>query len=243
MNQPFLERKYFFFTYARVILDDELLRHLIHEQAYSYIVGISHSELSFDVPVSTRKKQTICIYLNKPMEEVFRGYNDTARNEIHRTEKMEDLQFTRDDGKWNEVYAMYLRHRKARKLPIHPLPFLQQCILFNAYWKGTLISTITCYDTKPYLRIQNIFSRLDGDNKELRRVAGFAARRLVYEICKYGNVHGYQFLDMASANFTNPTKAGITQFKNSFGGVVSDEYTYTYKSPLVRLVSRLRNII
>jgi len=243
MKQPFVEHKYVFFTYARVILDDDLLRRIIHEQAYSYIVGLSHENLSFYVPVSVRKKQTINIYLDKPMEEVFRGYNDTARNEIRRTEKMEDLRFTRNDGTWSDVYGMYLQHRKERGLPVHALYFLQQCLLFNAYWKGVLVSTITCYDAHPYLRIQNIFSQLDGGDKELRRVAGFAARRLVYEICKYGNGNGYQLLDMASANFTNPTKAGITQFKSSFGGIVSDEYTYTYKSSLVQLVGRIRNII
>jgi len=177
------------------------------------------------------------------MEEIFRGYSDTARNEIRRTEKMEGLQFTRDDGKWGDVYAMYLKHRNARGLPVHTCSFLQQCMLFNAYWNGTLISTITCYDAHPYLRIQNIFSRLDGGDKELRRIAGFAARRLVHEICTYGNGNGYQLLDMASANFTNPARAGITQFKNSFGGVVSDEYTYTYKSALARFAGRIRNMV
>lgn len=238
-----MEHKYIFFTYARVILNDDLLRRLVRERAYSYIVGVSHEHLSFDVPVSIRKKQTINIYVDKSPEEMFRAYSDTARNEIRRTEKMEDLQFTRDDGRWNEVYDMYLRHRKARGLPIHALSFLQQCLLFNAYWKGTLVSTITCYDAYPYLRIQNIFSRLDENDKELRRVAGFAARRLVHEICKHGNTKGYRLLDMASANFTNSAKAGITQFKSSFGGVVSDEYTYTYKSPLARFAGRVRNSI
>lgn len=243
MKQPYRERKYLFFTYARVILDDELLDRLVHERAYSYIVGISHKELSFNVPVSIRKKQTINILINKPWEEIFRGFNETARNEIRRTEKMEDLRFTRNDGNWKDVYAMYLRHRKERGLPVHALVFLQQCMLFNAYWKGALISTITCYDAHPYLRIQNIFSRTEEGNKDLRRVAGYAARRLIYEICKYGNMHGYQLLDMASANFTNPTKAGITQFKNSFGGEVANEYTYTYKSPLIRFAGRVRNMV
>ncbi len=177
----------------------------------------------------------------KDTESYYHHYNIVHSEDSNK--KMEGLEFTRNDGKWSEVYAMYLRHRTARNLPIHALPFLQQCILFNAYWEGALVSTITCYDAHPYLRIQNIFSKLDGDDKELRRIAGFAARRLVYEICTYGNGNGYQFLDMASANFTNPAKAGITQFKNSFGGVVSDEYTYTYKNALLRLGSRVRNML
>jgi len=243
MAQPFVERRYLFFTYARVILDDELLRHLIHNRSYSYIVGVSHKELSFDMPVSVRKKQTINIPVNKPIEDIFRGFNDTARNEIRRTECMEELTFTINDGSWDEVYAMYKDHRKARKLPIHPLSFLQFALLFNAYWKGKLISTITCYDAKPYLRVQNIFSKIAESDKETRRITGYATRRLVYEICKFGSENGYVLLDMASVNVTNPMKAGITQFKSSFGGETVDEYIYTHKGTTARLFRNLRKII
>ncbi len=243
MEQPFVERKLLFFTYARVILNDELLARLIRERAYSYIVGISHKKLDLGPLVSVRRKKTINVYLTAQWDEIFRKFNDTARNEIRRTERMEELSFTLNDGNWNEVYAMYKAHRHARKLPMHPLSFLQFCMLCNAYWRGRLISTITCYDAKPYLRIQNIFSRVAADDKELRRVAGFAARRLVSELCKYGNKNGYTLLDMASANVTDPNKAGITQFKNSFGGILEDEYTYTYKARVPRFLGKLRKII
>lgn len=243
MNQPFVERKFIFFTYARVILNDELLTRLIQKRAHSYVVGISHNKLDFGSSVSVRQKKTIIIKLDAPLEEIFRKFSDTARNEIRRTEKTGDLTFSRNDGNWKKVYALYLRHRNERGLPVHPLPFLQQCMLFNAYWKGTLISTITCYDAKPYLRIQNIFSKLAKGDMELRRVTGYAARRLVYEICKYGNKNGYRLLDMASANITDPVKAGITQFKNSFGGMLEDEYTYTHKKLLPHLFGKLRRVL
>lgn len=243
MKQPFIERTYFFFTYARVILDDELLRRLIREQAYSYVVGISHHVFDAGPNVSVRHKKTITIYLEKPIEELFRSFNDTARNEIRRAERMEELTFTMNDGNWNEVYAIYKAHRKARELPKHPLSFLQFALLFNAYWKGQLISTITCYDAKPYLRIQNIFSYIAESDKETRRITGYATRRLVYEICKFGSKNGYVLLDMASVNVTNPEKAGITQFKSSFGGEIVDEYTYTYKGSTARLFGNLRKII
>ena len=107
MKQPYIERKYFFFTYARVILDDVLLRRLIHERAYSYIVGISHHTFDAGPHVSVRHKKTINIYIKKPIEELFRGFNDTARNEIRRTERMNDLTLTVNDGNWHEVYEMY----------------------------------------------------------------------------------------------------------------------------------------
>ena len=243
MAQPFVERTYLFFRYARVILNDELLTRLIHERVYSYIVGVSHTKIAFEYNVSMRQKKTLIIPLDASLEQVFRSFNDTARNEIRRTERTPEFAFTVNDGKWDDVYALYRAHRKERGLPIHPLHFLKWGMLFNAYWKGVLISTITCYDAKPYLRIQNIFSKLAGKDKELRRITGYASRRLVYEICKYGNENGYTLLDMASANITDPAKAGITQFKSSFGGVLIDEYIYTYKSALVRLMGKVRHFL
>ncbi|TSC79442.1 MAG: hypothetical protein G01um101429_429 [Parcubacteria group bacterium Gr01-1014_29] len=240
MDQPFIERKYLFFTYARVILNDQLFARLVQERAHSYIVGVSHNKLDLGPRVSVRQKKTIIIQLDTPIEDIFRKFNDTARNEVRRTERMNDLVFTRNDGKWNDVYTMYKAHRKERGLPIHPLKFLQWGMQFNAYWQGRLISTITCYDAKPYLRIQNIFSRIAADDKELRRTSGFAARRLVYELCKFGSQNGYTLLDMASANITNSAKAGITRFKSSFGGTIADEYIYTYKGAVPRLFGKLK---
>lgn len=241
MDHPFVERKYIFFTYARVILNDELFARLVRERAHSYIVGVSHNKLDFGPLVSIRQKKTIIIRLDTSIEDIFRKFNDTARNEVRRTERMNDFVFTRNDDNWDDVYAMYKAHRKERGLPIHPRAFLQWGMQFSAYWQESLVSTITCYDAKPYLRIQNIFSHLDDDNKELRRIAGYAARRLVYELCKFGSQNGYSLLDMASANITNSAKAGITQFKSSFGGAIKDEYIYTYKGAVPRLLGWIRN--
>lgn len=240
MDQPFVERKYIFFTYARVILNDELLAGLIRDCAHSYIVGVSHNRLDLGFAVSIRQKKTIIIRLDAAIEEIFRKFNDTARNEVRRTERMSDLVCTRNDNNWDEVYAMYKAHRKERGLPIHPLAFLRWGMQFSAYWHDELISTITCYDAKPYLRIQNIFSRLAADDKELRRIIGYASRRLVYELCKFGSQNGYTLLDMASANVTDRAKAGITQFKSSFGGTIADEYIYTYKRAVPRLFGKLK---
>ena len=240
MDQPFVERKYLFFTYARVILNDELLAWLVRDCAYSYIVGVSHNQFDLGHQVSIRQKKTIMIRLDMSIEKIFQKFNDTARNEVRRTERMSDLVFTCNDGNWNEIYTMYKAHRKERGLPIHSLKFLQWGMQFSAYWQGRLISTITCYNAKPCLRIQNIFSRIAADDKELRRITGYASRRLVYEICKFGSQNGYTLLDMASANVADPAKAGITQFKSSFGGTIADEYIYTYKGAIPRLFGKLK---
>ncbi len=239
-QNPIITKRFGLFTSARVILDDDLFLKLVRERAHSYIVGISHSVLIVPGDIVVKHKKTINIYLGGAFEDVFKRFNDTARNEVRRTFSMSELSFTMNDGNYAAVYPLYRAFRIAKKLELRPLTFLTPCLLVSAYLKGELISAITCYDVFPYLRIQNIFSKLDTGDKDVRRLTGYATRRLIYELCKYGNEHGHILLDMASANFTDLTKAGITQFKGSFGGKVEDEYTYTYRSPFIQFLSNIR---
>lgn len=239
-QNPILIKRYMFLTSARVILHDELFLDLVRKHTHAYIVGISHHALSVPASVAVKHKKTINIYLDGTIDDIFKCFNDTARNEVRRTFAMSGFSFTMNDGNYTAVYPLYRAFRIAKKLELRPLAFLKPCLLFSAYYNGELISVITCYDVFPYLRIQNIFSKLDNGDKEVRRLTGYATRRLIYEICKYGADHGHILLDMASANFTDPAKAGITQFKGSFGGRVEDEYTYTYRSPFIRFLSIFR---
>jgi hypothetical protein len=238
-TNPIVYRRYGLLTSARVILDDGLFLEMIKRPRHAYIVAISHQVLSVPDTIKIKHKKTINIYLEGKFDEIFMRFNDTARNEVRKTFKMPEFSVALNNANWGEVYALYKKFRIAKHLELRPVTFLQSCMLFNAYYNGELISSITCYDVFPNLRIQNIFSKLDGGDKELRKIVGHATRRLMYEICKYGNERGYRLLDLASANFTNPAKAGITAFKSSFGGKVEDEYTYTYRSPLVRVASGL----
>jgi len=237
---PLLYRRYLFFTSARVILNDQLFSDLVRKRACSYIVGISHHTLNLPRNVAVKRKKTINISLAGSFDDIFKHFNDTARNEIRRTFEITEFSFTVNDGNYKEVYLLYRLFRIAKKLKLRPLAFLASGLLFSAYYKSELISTITCYDAFPYLRIQNIFSKLDRGDRDVRRLVGYATRRLIYEICRYGNMQGFSLLDLASANFTNPAKAGITQFKSSFGGIVADEYTYTYRSGILRFLGGIR---
>lgn len=238
-QNPILIKRYRFFTSARVILEDELFLKLLKNPHYSYITAISHHTLKVPTGVKAKHKKTINIYLDGGIDAVFAKFNDTARNEIRKTFKLEGLEFRHNDGNWEEMYALYRRFRAAKHLEQKPLSFLKPSLVFSLYWRGELISCMTCYDVFPYLRIQNIFSKLNHDDKDLRKMIGYATRRLIYEVCRYGCEHGYRLVDLASANFTDPKKAGITAFKSSFGGVVEDEYTYTYRSGPIRLLGGL----
>ncbi|PJE64575.1 MAG: hypothetical protein COU90_01925 [Candidatus Ryanbacteria bacterium CG10_big_fil_rev_8_21_14_0_10_43_42] len=243
MENPIVERKYIFFSSARVILNDNLFLSLVKKKAYSYIVGVSHKKLPVGPDIKIKHKKTINIYLNGTFDDIFKKFNDTSRNEIRKTFNMKEYFFKQGDVDMDAVYALYKPHRIEKKLEVRRKSFLAPCLIFTAYYNNELISVITCYDAKPYLRIQNIFSKLSNDDKEIRRITGYASRRLVYELCKYGNQRGYILLDMASANFTDPGKAGITQFKNSFGGRIEDEYIYTYRNTIPRILGNLKTWI
>lgn len=232
---PILTKRYLFFTSARVILDDELFLQLVRERAYPYIIGISHDILRVLPTMRVKHKKTINIYLDGSLDAILPRFSDTARNEVQRTMRMPEFSFRIEKGISKELYDFYCIFQKAKNLEVRPRAFLEGALPFVAYYNGEFISAVTVYDVSPYLRVQSIFSRVGG-NKDTRRIAGYAARRLIYEICTYGNERYYTLLDLASANFSDPAKAGITQFKSSFGGRVEDEYIYTYRSPLVRVV-------
>lgn len=241
-KNPIIERKYIVFRSARVILNDDLLLVLIRNKAYSYIVGISQTLIDVPENVKVKHKKTSLINLMRPAEEILQSFHDTTRNEVRRTFAMPEMSIAINDANAQEMHALYNKFRKAKKLDVHYKSFLESASRFSAYYNGELVAVITVYEVPPKMRIQNIFSKVD-DAPETRRIIGYATRRLVYEICAYGSKKGYASLDLASVNLTDTAKSGITKFKLSFGGDISDEYTYTYRSALARFLSSIKKYV
>jgi len=237
-QNPVQERRYIFLRSARVILNDALFLELLNKKEYPFIVALSQNKLVVPDSVAQKRKKTVNISLERSPQEILQSFHNTTRNEVRRTFHITELTVTRDDNNFDRAYALYKTFRHAKNLPVKPPSFLQQAMRWSAYWNGELLAVITCYDVPPYMRIQHIFSRL-GD-REMQKRVGYVTRRLVYEACAYGSASGRVFLDMASVNMDNSHKKGITAFKLSFGGVMADEYIYTYRSPLVRFVRRFQ---
>jgi len=238
-----IQKDWGFFKTARIIFDEALFGELIKNRCYLNIVLVSHQKLSVPVDVRVKKKPTVLISVDKSPEDILQSFNDTARNEVRKTFKMSEFLFRSDEDNFSEIYTLYRSFRKAKKLSLRGKDFFKGVLIFKAYWKGELVSVITCYSAHPYLRVQNIFSKLSGEDKELRRIIGYATRRLIYEICVYGHEHGFISLDLAGINLIDPKKAGITAFKKSFGGSIIDEYTYTYRRPVFNILARLKKIV
>ena len=238
-----IQKNWFLFKTVRIIFDDALFLNLIKERNYLGVVLVSHQKLDVPPGVRVKKKPTVLIELNKALEQILQSFNDTARNEIRRTFKLPELSFNTDHEDFSETYALYRFFRKRKGLSTRGKDFFKDALFFKAYWNGELISVITCYAAHPGIRIQNIFSKTAEGDKELRRMIGYATRRLVYEICAYGQERGFSFLDLAGINLTDQRKSGITAFKRSFGGDIADEYTYTYRSPMFSALMKLKKIL
>ena len=65
----------------------------------------------------------------------------------------------------------------------------------------------------------------------------------MYELCRYGILHGYEYVDLSYVNLHDPQKEGIDRFKMQFGGEIVDEYQYRYVSPLFQLLLLFRRLM
>lgn len=228
---------------ARIILDDTMLKESIEKKRYMYITGISYRKYTYGSDVRVKQKKTIIIDLKgHTRESLFGTFHDTTRNEIRRTQKSSVFSF-RVQEDIERAYALYVRFERAQGRRPQKRYSFEQSLIFNAYMDGELVSSIACYDAKPFLRVRAVYSARLWADASMRASIGYATRALVYEICQYGIAHGYEGVDMGAANFDDPEKKGITQFKGSFGGRVVDEYTYEYASPLFAFVRRIRSVL
>jgi hypothetical protein len=225
-----IEEKKVFFNTIQVILEDEKIPEIIAGKKYSRIILLSNSDLA--LPHFTVKKKTTALINLKPnnLDDIFKTFSETTRNEIRKTAKIPELHFAIESDK-EEGFHFYQKFEYAQGRVPYARSEFDPCTLFLARYNNEPISGIFVYGTKPYLRIRSIFSkRLKVVDKELYKIIGYSTRRLMWEICQWGKAEGYESLDLASVNFNNPETANITKFKMSFGGEVVNEYTYTYRS-------------
>lgn len=224
-----------FFRSARFIFEDEELKRALREKKYSYITGLSYDRsLVRNDKVSKKQKKTPVIKLEgQDLESIYRKFNDTTRNEIHKTEKMQEFRFLLSNKNNASIYGLYSDFEKRGGRPVRKKEYFKESIFAGAYFQDKLIAAIIAYDAKPYIRINAIVSA-DKQVFSERKYISYATRRLVWEFVGFGKERGYQWIDLGGVNLIEKEKSGIAAFKMSFGGELVDEFTYTYKSKLFR---------
>ena len=209
---------------------------------YGRVGILSHRPLELSPGYRLKQKKTPNIYLQDPMETIFSRFRDTFRNEIRRSERLPDFSVVTPDDHREEIYRLYRAFEIAQKRAPYSKKHIDHFLAASAYYKGRLISCVLFFLSGNKMRVRSIFSsRLEAKDadRELYQIIGYATKRLIYEICKYGKEHGAVLLDLASINLTNPEREPIARFKSGFGGLIEDEYQYTYSQGLFYFLERL----
>ncbi len=238
------KKQFLSFRSLRVLYQSEDLDLLLNN-AYDYVTVIAYQDLGLEKKgFEVVKKKIANIYLDGSEEEILNRFTRTTRQEVAKTHEIPDLEFRIEDSNVEIEYRLYCDFERAQGRKPWKRTSFDNLKHFNAYYKGEMISSVPCYDLFPYLQVRAMFSkRLTDDNQELRKIIGYATRRLIYEICRYAKKKNYAFLGLGAVNYSTTQKANVAQFKMFFGSRVEDEYTYTYASRRFRLLNRIRNLL
>ena len=226
--------------YIRLILDEINPQEIESlKKDYDYIVIYVYKKPNingFEI-----KEQTISIIdLSQNPDDIFKKFKKNTRNEIYKTEKIKELKFMNLDDNFNASYKFYKKIKKQDgAIPDIKKEFLG-CLFFNAYLNNKIIASVSVYDTGQVLRLKHIVSSRKESNFD-SRIAGYATRRIIWEIIKYGVSRGYKKLDMAGVNLTDPSKKGIAEFKQSFGGEIFTNYICRYETKKFKFLKKIIN--
>jgi len=216
-------------TYHRIILESvspDVTSSLKANFDYSFIVSMGQFD---DSDYVIQPKKSSILDLTEGIESVISGFSSTSRNEYRRTERNNDLNFFTGNNDFDSYYNFYAQCEKDRGwFPIPPNE-LMNSILFTASFQGALISGMCCYAHGSRLRVGRIYSSKRSTLTESlnNTIYGGAAKRIVVEICKFGIANGYKTVDMGGVDLTGQ-KSGITQFKLSLGGKITDVFLGRY---------------
>ena len=238
-----IEKGYWPFKTAQIILDDPTAHEYMHKSGYGRIVIVSHTKLD-PHGFSLKQKETAIIDLDS-LEDVRARFNKTARNEISRTERDPDFAFKIISGTMpDDAYALYASSVEVREGKPHAQKTFEGMVFMLGYYRNELLSGLAIFPTSPIARIRSIFSkRFSVDDKELYAKIGYASRRCMLEACRWGIENGKKGIDVGSVNRVESQKSGMMMFKLSFGGVIVNEYTYTRTSILFSVFERLLSLV
>ena len=210
------------------------------KKTYSYINVYCYSPCVCS-GFTSRIQPTLLIDLSQDLAQIFSHFNTTARNHVRRAAKNSDLELKVLDTAADASYQLYSQIKSLDGAHPDLKREFSGCHLFNAYWTGNLIVTMSFYDNGSYIRSKHIASSRKLMGKDAKVVA-HASRALIWEVCKWGKAHGRGMFDLGGINYTDASKAGIREFKQSFGGIEADVGIYSYATGLFLVLQRGLNL-
>jgi len=221
------------FNYCRVLTenaDTALTLPLKKQFDYSFVVSYG----DFDDPdFKVMPKYSCMIDLEGGVDAMLKRCNPTCRNEIRRTYRMSELNFHIADKERSAAYLLHKESEAEREwLPIPPDEFQKSIVAFITYMEEP-IAGMTCYYSGTRMRVGRIFSRRKSRlwSNVQKVVFSASTRRIVHELSRIGIEYGCKALDLGGIDLDNPAKAGIAQFKLSFGGGIVPVKIGRYEKP------------
>jgi hypothetical protein len=227
--------------YARILserAEPEELEAL--KRKYSYINVYCYSPFICS-GFHSRIQPTLLINLSQDLDQIFGNFNANTRNHVRHAEKNSDLEPKVLDTAADTSYKFYNWIKSMDGAHPDLKREFFRCHLFNAYWKGNMIVTMSFYDNGRYIRSKHIASSRKLMGKDAKVVA-HASRALIWEVCKWGKAHGRGVFDLGGINYTDASKAGIREFKRSFGGIEADVGICRYATRLFLALQRGLNL-
>lgn len=185
-----------------------------------------------------RVQKTPIIDLSKNLEEIYAGFRRDTKAGIKKSEDIKGLRLKIPDDDFVASYKFYKKIKLKDGVNPDIKSDFKNCLFFNAYSKGRLFVSMSFYNNGVSLRSKHTVSlrkEMGSDSK----VAAWATRRLVWEICKYAKSRGILKLDMGGVNFDDKEKSGLVDFKLSFGGEIKEIYSYRYETAIFGGARRL----
>jgi len=183
---------------------------------YDYSFVISYGKFNDD-EYDVVDKYAAIIELNADLESVFAKFNATTRKHLRRFKKMSELKIHREVLDFEAFYNFYSQCEFDRDWFPVPKNELKNSIVFYVTYNGKPISGMSAYKDNGFIRLGRIFSLVRSSDFEKKNlVFGIAAKKIVFEFCKYASENGYTQLDLGGVDLSSENKSGITFFKMNF---------------------------
>lgn len=214
---------------------DEILASLTERPHFSQLARLFWTTTELEKAAHVVKHEpsaTVCIGLQRPLDEILKGVAKNTRYEIRQAEKLgARMRIVRNGPGMNaEIVALYnsLASAKTELSNIHESELTRyegHSDTFVSYLDDRAVCGHVLLRDTDIGRARLLFSASRRfDDRETAKLSGFLNRFLHWhEICAYRE-EGFGIYDLGGIR--RDKSDGITQFKMSFGGEVVTEHTY-----------------
>lgn len=201
----------------------------VAKEENDYVFVYSLVDLGDVEGFSHETKATQLVALDGTEDEVFAGLNKNNRYKVRRSYRDEEITVVADDDRRAESLVFYQDIKTADGVTPDIDEDFATVRWINAYRGDELISSTCWFDSGEVLRAKHIVSTRKEEGSDPNLI-GRLTRRLFWEACVLGISGGRRFVDLGGVDTDDPAKAGVAEFKQSFGGDLVDVHVYRHET-------------